>query len=699
VTSRTSTRDRAGFGVVLVMLLGLVVLLGGGYAAAYVTAQDKTPRGARVAGVKIGGRTLAAAAAALRAGLDTRANAPITLQIDGKRSIVTPSEVGLGVDYVASVREAGAGRSWDPGRLWNYYTGGDRLAPVVTVSEMTMTDFVAGLFARSGRPPRDGRVSFQGQRVVVDQPHPGRTIDPQQAREAITAAYLQDDPTADLPLVATAPTIDDGDIRTALGAFANPAVSGGVALELGDLHVLLQPRDFASALSLRPDNGTLVPHVDQDMLVALVDEAIAGHTSPVDATVAILDGQPKVVHDRPGVTFDPAAVTAAFMAAVVQPLGERDATVDVVLTEPEVTAQDVRGLQIRDRVSSFTTSYGYDADRNASIDQAMRLINGTVLRPGESFSFNRVVGPLGGGRGAVQAATTTFNAAYLAGLGDLQRTAPASHVSGYPVGLEATVGSSDEDLTFTNTTPYGVLVQAGVRPSTPTSPGVVTVTMWSTAYWQVTSSRSARYNLVEPERVVLHTDDCEASAGQRGFDVDATRHVHNLVDATLDHDEVLHTTYAPVDTIVCKPPTGQPTTASSSTSTTQRSSSSPATTSIVEAGRAASNTSPCAVDAAGSWARSVRKVRVRTTSPTVPPSSWSAPTAISQQRRAWVSGSGSTDPSGQIGAVPETKMCWPLRTARLNPTDFSYGDPLFTCSRTTPSSPMAPAGAGRAGRA
>ena len=109
----------------------------------------------------MGGQTLADAAATLRSGLASRAEAPITLDVDGTEMTATPAELGLGVDYVASVREVGAGRSWDPVWLWNYYTGGAELDPVVTVSDMTMTDYLTSLAERVGRPARDGRVRFQ----------------------------------------------------------------------------------------------------------------------------------------------------------------------------------------------------------------------------------------------------------------------------------------------------------------------------------------------------------------------------------------------------------------------------------------------------------------------------------------------------------------------------------------------------------
>ena len=80
--SKKPQRERAGARVVLVMLLVLALMLGVGYLAAYAAAQDKTPRGTKVGDVPVGGQTLADAAATLRSGLASRAEAPITIRID-----------------------------------------------------------------------------------------------------------------------------------------------------------------------------------------------------------------------------------------------------------------------------------------------------------------------------------------------------------------------------------------------------------------------------------------------------------------------------------------------------------------------------------------------------------------------------------------------------------------------------------------
>ncbi|MDI4659330.1 hypothetical protein, partial [Xanthobacter autotrophicus] len=83
------------------------------------------------------------------------------------------------------------------------------------------------------------------------------------------------------------------------------------------------------------------------------------------------------------------------------------------------------------------------------------------------------------------------------------------------------------------------------------SPGVVTIVLWSTAAWEVTTSTSARYNLVEPTVTDVAGADCVASPGKRGFTVDVARHLHSLTDPVADRDETVTTTYAPVDGVAC----------------------------------------------------------------------------------------------------------------------------------------------------
>ncbi|MEO6512703.1 MAG: peptidoglycan binding domain-containing protein [Nocardioides sp.] len=545
-------RERAGARVVLVMLVVLVVLVGGGYVAAYAGSQHKTPRGTLVAGVNVGGRTLAAAVAALRSGLDTRVNSPITLDIGGKKTRILPAEVGLGIDYVASVQQAGAGDSWEPERLWDYYTGGSELAPVVTVSEMTMADYLTGLAVDSGVAPRDGGVRFESQRVEVIDPRPGRTIDPKQAQEAITAAFLSTDRTARIDLVPSAPAIDDADVREAVQKWANPAMSGPVALDLTQQQVRLQPRDYAAALSMRAVDGTLQPHVDARTLTRLVHERLLGNGKPSDAAVILTAGRPHITPARPGVRFEPAALVAAFTAALALPEGQRVAPVEVELTDPDFTTEDAQALKIEHRVAITTTTYP-SGQAGPEVSRAVDLLDGTLLNPGETFSWSDVAGS-GYGPDALPVATTLFDAAYDAGFGDVEHHAPATYAGRSLVGQEATVADG-ADLRFSVDSPSGVIIQAKLTGASPGIPGTVTIVLWSTTAWDVTVSTSARYDVVEPASTEDAGDGCVASPGKHGFSVDVTRHLHDVTGAAADRDETMTTTYAPIDAVVC---TGTP---------------------------------------------------------------------------------------------------------------------------------------------
>ena len=155
-------RDKAGASVVVWLLLGLVVLFGGLYVGAHQLAADKVPRNTTVSGVRIGGHPQAEAAQRLEAGLADKVARDIATTIDGTPVAIDPAEVGLGVDYDASVAEAGGEDSWDPVRLWNYFTGGDASEAKTTLDSAVFATYLSGLDEEYGEPARDGAVAFDG---------------------------------------------------------------------------------------------------------------------------------------------------------------------------------------------------------------------------------------------------------------------------------------------------------------------------------------------------------------------------------------------------------------------------------------------------------------------------------------------------------------------------------------------------------
>ena len=562
--------ENKGGKVVLLTVLGLVLLCGGLYVAAYLAAGDKVPRGTTGAGVDIGGRDAEDAEKALRAGLADREDRAITVTHDGETVRLVPDEVGLAVDYAASVAAAGGEQSWDPGRLWDYWTGGDDLDAVIEADGA-----LDALSEDAGTPARNGGIRFRDGEIVVVDPRAGETFDPEAAYAALQDAYLSDDPTMELESVPVQPEIGEAAVEEALEMFANPAMSGPVTLVFGDSPVQLQPEEFSAALGMRPEGGALVPALKEKVLVGLVDAGVSDEDAPVDATVALVDGKPKVVPAKPGVTYDPEDVSSAFLELVTRDGDDREMEVDATVAEPEFTTADARALKIKERVSTFTTYYPYAEYRNVNIGRAAELVDGTVLKPGEVFSLNDIVGErtvengftegtiisdgifkqdLGGG--VSQMATTTFNAAFFAGLKDIEHKPHSFYIDRYPVGREATVAWGAVDLRFENDTPYGVLISAKVQPSTPSSQGVVTVSMYSTKHWDISTTTSDRYNYRQPATRTLTTPDCYPNSGYAGFDVDVTRVFRKPGSDEVVKTEKFHTTYIPSDTVICKKPKG-----------------------------------------------------------------------------------------------------------------------------------------------
>uniref|UniRef100_UPI00356306BA VanW family protein n=1 Tax=Nocardioides sp. TaxID=35761 RepID=UPI00356306BA len=393
------------------------------------------------------------------------------------------------------------------------------------------------------------------------------------ARAAVLDAYLADEAEVELTLKPVAPEIDAADVQAAVSRFANPALSSSVSLVFDTSRIRLQPRDFGPVLRMKAVDGELVPDVRLKKLTALVDEQISGNGAPVDASFEIVDGKPRVVPAKPGIDYEPADVERALLKVLTRKEGKREAKVKATVAKAEFTTKDARKLNITEQVSTFTTYFPYAEYRNVNLGRAAELVDGTILEPGETFSLNDTVGErtrengftegfiisdgvykeeLGGG--VSQMATTLFNAMFFAGLEDVEHKPHSFYIDRYPVGREATVAWGFLDLRFRNDTPHGVLVKASVNPASPGSQGSVTVSMWSTKVWDITSRTGERYNFTDPKTRTLRTEDCYPNEGYRGFDINVYRYFRKPGESELDHQEKFFTRYLPSDTVKCEKP-------------------------------------------------------------------------------------------------------------------------------------------------
>ena len=315
----------------------------------------------------------------------------------------------------------------------------------------------------------------------------------------------------------TEPEISTAEVEQVVKKYAAPAVSGPVTLQAkGSGSFELTPAMIAEAITFAPRNGTLTPVLDPDALHAAAEPAMedADLSTPKDAEIVISDDKPFIKPGVNGVTVLPADLAAAVEPVLVKSGKARTATVTATSEEPEFSTEDAQALGVKEVTGKFTTRFPYAAYRNHNIGRAAELINNTLLKPGKTFSLNKTLGErtrkngyvkgyiirdgrfvmeLGGG--VSQSATTTFNAAFFAGLKDVEHRPHGLYINRYPAGREATVFWPTVDLRFKNDTDYGVLIEARMVEATPEKEGRITVSMWSTkTYDKVESSDLRRSN-------------------------------------------------------------------------------------------------------------------------------------------------------------------------------------------------------------
>ena len=129
--------------------------------------------------------------------------------------------------------------------------------------------------------------------------------------------------------------------------------------------------------------------------------------------------------------------------------------------------------------ASYTTSYVNNANRTTNLKLACKAINGKIVYPGETFSFNATVGmrtaekgykeayvftgpnshTMGLGGGVCQVASTMFNAALLANFSIVERHQHSQRVTYCPLGRDAAIYWGSEDFKFKNNTSYPIKIK------------------------------------------------------------------------------------------------------------------------------------------------------------------------------------------------------------------------------------------------
>jgi vancomycin resistance protein YoaR len=537
----------------------------------WVTERGVIPARTAVAGVPIGGRTLTEARLLVAEEADIRLDDPVAIQENGVAIEVTGAQLGARPRVDAAI--ADANRIGLFGRLARRLGLGDTRS--VELHYAVRPEQIHRLAAELDRTlavePSDAALVVRGTTTEVRPSRAGKSV-----AVGKLAARLRILPSSlEIPLAIVQPQVTTRD-ATKAKRIVDRLLSEPRRVTVGSASATLPPQLLARAVETTPtDRGlrvTLSPEVLRKRLDGTLGEL---ERSPRDAGFAVDGERVRVTPASAGRKLDVDRIARSLLSNL-NAVSHRGRF--VAIAPPTLTTQQAEKLHIVEKISEFTTYYSCCAPRVTNIQRAATILDGTVLRPGETFSLNDALGQRTEDKGFVsapqiragrledavgggisQVATTLYNAAFFAGLRLDAHQPHEFYISRYPMGREATVSWRDPELIFTNDWGAGLLMKVYASDS------AITVRFYSAGLGRrVETVTDDPYDYIPPKTITTKnpslppgTRDVLQSAGASGFLVHYTRKVYR--GDTLKRDESYTVRYKPQNSYVeVGPPKKQP---------------------------------------------------------------------------------------------------------------------------------------------
>lgn len=212
--------------------------------------------------------------------------------------------------------------------------------------------------------------------------------------------------------------------------------------------------------------------LDKDLIKAVLEEQCAEYDVPaINHTMTRVDGQIVVEEGQTGQRVNVEESLNKTYDYITANWDYQDASIDLAIdvAEPRGSVEDLQ--RMTDVLGTFTTSYSTSsASRCKNVENGCRLINGTLLYPGDEFSTydtikpfteangyypagsylnGKVVDSIGGG--ICQVSTTLYNAVLLSELEVTERNNHSMIIAYVKPSMDAAIAeSAGKDFRFTN---------------------------------------------------------------------------------------------------------------------------------------------------------------------------------------------------------------------------------------------------------
>lgn len=588
-------------------------------------------RGVTAGGLVLAGSDRAGAERAITELSDKLRAEPLRLRLREQALELRPEEIGFRVDAAATAERAlAAGRTGkflaDLGFWIARFRAPIEIDPISAIDRPALDKILVEWEGKAiVDPPFEGAIVIeQGETPKADYPRAGFGVDRDAAARLIEGALRRSAHRGEihLPLIQASPRLPreavDRALEQARALLAGPVdlipsaapppaaepvaappegsskkkkkkkggdiPSEAVEAPAEDYRVRFVARDLAAALKSRVvfEGGD---RIDLSFDAVVVNEKLSPFRArferrPRDASFSVDDRDRVTINpSSSGTRLDAEKIASALFAAALTPSREAPLPIDEG-DPPELSTEAAAALHIDHMVASRTTYHPCCQTRVKNIHRIADLVNGRIVRPGETFSLNAAAGErtaangffmapgiedgemvdtMGGG--VSQFATTIFNAMFHGGYDIVERQPHSFYFSRYPMGIEATLSWPKPDLVVRNDTDAGILIKAIYSKTS------ITVKLYgNNGGRKVKAKVSNRYDITKPPLELLPSakllpDESKVKeGGSVGWSVTVTRLI-TFPDATTK-EERRKVTYKPrvrrVEVHPCRIPEGEP---------------------------------------------------------------------------------------------------------------------------------------------
>jgi vancomycin resistance protein YoaR len=433
-------------------------------------------------------------------------------------------------------------------------------------------------------PPYSGGMQIEGTTVTPLYARAGSRLDRARVAVQLSEALRTGRDPQPLALRTETPLVQRAEVDRVV-AQARAMISRDVVLSTADAthRLSVTPAQLGSLLSVRVDGSQnkLELECTPEAAHRLLEPQRAELERLPESARFVIDAQDRVHVEpgHPGVLIDDRALANALCSAALS----ATKTGDLPLSpgaEPALSNAFAEQAGIKGLVGSYTTRHACCQPRVQNIHHIADLLDGTLVRPGDTFSLNQLVGPrttkngfrpapsiedgdmvdtVGGG--VSQFATTLFNALFYGGYDILERQPHSYWFTRYPMGYDATLSYPHPDIVFKNDTSACALIKTSYTETS------ITVKVYGdNGGRRVRAEVSEKQNIVMPAVELIPNPRLEADeektrdGGMMGWTVTVKRTLTYADGKT--KEERRKVTYKPkarrVEVHPCRIPEGEP---------------------------------------------------------------------------------------------------------------------------------------------